>query len=101
MVPLIEISEMETERIGVGMYPSLMGTFNFPTPVLYIRATLGEYSKWRPSIPVTRVSFFRTTYFEDPWVLPSPCESMKGCVILHDGMAMPLSKVEMTYRAIQ
>jgi hypothetical protein len=38
-------------------------------------------------------------YFEDPWVLPSPCESIEGLV--HAGMAMPLSATEITYRAIQ
>jgi hypothetical protein len=39
-VPWIENSQSTTESIGVGMCPSLMGTFNFPTPVSYIRATL-------------------------------------------------------------
>jgi hypothetical protein len=39
MTSLIENSQMEIERIGVGMYPSLMGTFNFSTPVFYNHAT--------------------------------------------------------------
>jgi hypothetical protein len=94
-VSLIENSNMRTESIGVGMYPSLMGTFNFSTPVSYIFTTLFSYSKSIPLVPITRVGSFRTTYFKDPWVLLSPCESVKGRV--HVGMTMPLFAVEITY----
>jgi hypothetical protein len=81
------------------MYPSLMGTFNFPAPISYIRATPIDYQNSSSSVPITRVGSFRTSYLEDPWVLPSPCESVKGHV--HVRMAMPLSAVEVTYQAIQ
>jgi hypothetical protein len=82
MVPLIENSQMTTERIGVGMYPSLMGTFNFSAPVSYIHATPVGYQKLNPSVPITWVGSFRTLYFEDLWVLPSPCEWLKVLCML-------------------
>ena len=47
------------------MYPSLMGTFSFPVPVLMIRSSFGMDSS-----SLNLVSF-RTTHMEDPWILPS------------------------------
>jgi hypothetical protein len=43
-VPIIEIYQKETKNIGVGMYPSLMGTFNFSEPISYINAIFDESS---------------------------------------------------------
>jgi hypothetical protein len=92
IVPWIENSQLETESIGVGMYPSLMGTFNFPSPVSYICATLVDYQKSSSPTPVTRVVSFKASYLQDPWVLPSPSDSVEGHT--HVGMAMPLSAAE-------
>jgi hypothetical protein len=59
------------------------------------QATLVGYHKASPSIYVTRVGSFRTTYFEDPWVLPSSCASVDG--LEHVGMAMSFSAAKITY----
>ena len=50
----------------MGMYPSLMGTFSYPTPILMIKSSFGGASS-----SLNLVSF-RTTNMEDPWILPSP-----------------------------
>jgi len=97
-IPLIENYQTTNERIGVGMYPSLMGTFYFSTLVSYIHATLVSYQKLILSVPITQFFSFKTSYFEDPWVLPFPCESVKGRV--HYGMDIQLFVVEIPYRAI-
>jgi hypothetical protein len=76
-----------------------MGTFNFPAPVAYIHATPVGFKIQVPWLQVMRVTSFRTSYLQDPWVLPSPCESVDGHT--HVRMAMPLSAVEVTYQAIQ
>ena len=49
----------------MGMYPSLMGTFSCPAPVLMIGSSSGE-----ASLSVRSVSF-RTTHMEDPWIIPT------------------------------
>jgi hypothetical protein len=36
IVPWIENSQMTTESIGCGMYPSLMGCFDSPAPISYV-----------------------------------------------------------------
>ena len=56
--------------MGVGIYPSLMGTFSCPVPVLMIRSSFGG----APS-SLNSVSFC-TTHMEDPWILPSPSPSI-------------------------
>lgn len=98
-VPWIENSQSATESIGVEMCPSLMGTFNFPAPVSYIRATPVCFQKSSPRAPMTKVTSFRTSYLQDPWLLPLLCESVEGHA--HVGMAMPLSVVEVDYQTIQ
>ena len=37
---IIDHSQLATENVGVGMYPSLMGTFSCPMPVLMIGSCL-------------------------------------------------------------
>ena len=49
--------------MGVGMYPSLMGSFSFPAP------SSGEASSSLCSVS------FRTTHMKDPWILPTPSPS--------------------------
>ena len=55
--------------MGVGMYPSLMGSFSCPAPILMIGSSSDE-----TSTSTTSVSF-RTTHMEDPWILPTPSTS--------------------------
>jgi hypothetical protein len=44
LVPIVKNSQKETEKIGVRMYPYLMGTFNFLAPISYINAISSESS---------------------------------------------------------
>jgi hypothetical protein len=39
------------------------------------------------------------TYFNDPWILPSPSATMEG--IGHPGMSMPLFAAEVDYSLVQ
>jgi hypothetical protein len=48
---------------------------------------------------IFQVMSFRMSYFNDPWILPSPSDSMEG--IGHPRMAMPLSVVEVAYNIVQ
>lgn len=63
IVPLVNNLKHPIENVGVGMYSSLMGTFDFLAPVTRINAIS---SSTTPS----RREFFRTHYFLDPWSLP-------------------------------
>jgi hypothetical protein len=82
-VPIIDNSQQETENVGVEMYSSLMGTFDFMAPISYINVVSGESSSSMRSVP------FCTSYFNDPWTLPSLTMSYKGHS--HIRMEMPLS----------
>lgn len=75
-------------NVGVGLYPSLMGTFTFPFP----EANMISSVKNEPS--VMEISF-KTSYLSDPWNLPNLSDEKLT------GMAMPLSVVEVAYKAIQ
>jgi hypothetical protein len=70
-VPWIENSQSTTESIGCGMYPSLMGSFDFSTPISYLRSTPVGYQNSSPLDFTSRVTSFRTSYLHDPWMLPS------------------------------
>jgi hypothetical protein len=87
MVSWINKSQSSTESISVGMYPSLIGTFNFPSPMSYIHATMVGYQNSSSLASITRVTSFKEMYLQDPWVLSSPCELDNGCEDV--GMAMP------------
>ena len=54
------------------MYPSLMGTFSCPAPVLMIGARFNGASTSTRSVP------FHTNHMEDPWILPSPSPSSEA-----------------------
>ena len=62
---IINHSQPVTGSVGVGMYPSLMGTFNCPMPIFMIGSSFGEDSS------SLNLVYFRTTNMEDPWILPS------------------------------
>ena len=51
------------------MYPSLMGTFSCPPPILMFGSSFGGASSSLNSVS------FRTTHIEDPRILPSPSPS--------------------------
>jgi hypothetical protein len=91
-IPVIDNSQSTTENIGVGMYSSLMGTFEFLALIHHVYTMSSRPTYAGRSIP------FHTSYFSDPWTLPSPTSSCEGQ--LHAGMAMPLSTVEIVYQVV-
>ena len=60
--------------MGVGMYPSLMGSFSCPAPILMIGSSFDE-----ASTSTTSVSF-HTSHMEYPWILPTPSTSSEPVV---------------------
>jgi hypothetical protein len=81
-IPVVDNSQPTTENIDVKMYSSLMGTFKFMALVNNIYAMSS-----RP-ISLERFVPFRTSYFNDPWTLPS---STVSCEFQSQpGMDMPL-----------
>jgi hypothetical protein len=74
------------------MYSSLMGSFDFVAPIHHIHAISSESSSSMRFVP------FRTSYFNDPWTLPSPTMSCKGQS--HIGMTMPPSAEEIAYQSV-
>ena len=76
-IPLIDQTKPCNESLGVGMYASLMDTFDIPTPINYLSSTsVGK------SITIVHDRM-------DPWVLPS-----------HHDPEVPLLVVEVSYQAI-
>ena len=63
-IPIIDHSQPATRSVGVGMYPSLMGTFSCPAIVLMIGSSSGGASSSLSSVS------FHTTHMEGPWILP-------------------------------
>jgi hypothetical protein len=83
-------------NIGVGLCPHLMGTFNYPPTsgdVKLISTVLDQ-----PKAEIFKVLLFHTTYFNDPWILPSPSTTMEGTG--HHGMAMPLFMEKVVYSIV-
>jgi hypothetical protein len=91
-IPVIDNSQRTTKNIGVQMYSSLMGTFEFSAPNHQVYAMSSRFVSTGRSIP------FRTSYFDDLLTLPSPTLSCEGQS--HARMAMPLLAAEITYQAI-
>jgi hypothetical protein len=91
-IHVIDSSHLTTENIDVKMYPSLMGTFNFTTPIHHVYTMSSRPVLTGRSIP------FQTSYFSDSWTLPSPTSSCEGQS--HAGMSMPLSETNIVYQAI-
>ena len=59
-IPIVERSHPATGSVGVGMYPSLMGSFSCPALILMIGSSFGEASTSMRSMS------FRTSYMEYP-----------------------------------
>jgi hypothetical protein len=94
---MIDNPQQGTINLGVGLFPYLMGTFDFPPPsndVKFISVVPDQ-----PKAAIFQVASFRMTYFNDPWNLPSPSASMEG--VGNPGMAMPLSTTEVVYNIVQ
>jgi hypothetical protein len=92
LIPMVDNSQETTENIGVGMYSSLMGTLEFMAPIHHVYAMSSRLVLSMRSIP------FRTSYFNDPWTLPSSTLSCKGQS--HARMAMPLLKKNIVYQVV-
>jgi hypothetical protein len=83
---VIDNSQPTTENIGFRMYSSVMGTFNFSAPIHHV------YSMFSRPVSIGRSIPFCTSYFSDPWTIPSSTSSCE--VQSHARMAMPLSVEE-------
>ena len=68
----VEHSQPATGSVGVGMYPSLMGTFSCLAPVLMIGSSFYGASTSMRSVP------FHTSHMGDPWILPSSSPSSES-----------------------
>jgi hypothetical protein len=93
-VPLVDNPQAGVVNIGVGLCPSLMGTFDYPPPQGDVK-----FISTHHKAEIFHVSSFRTTYFNDPWILPSPSDTMEATG--HAGMSSPLSAAEVAYSTVQ
>jgi len=84
-----------TENVRVGLYPSLMGSFNKLSPVLFMNSSSTLVEK-EPYVLV--IWSFKTNYLENPWILPSPSYLREHCLYLET--TLPLSAVEISYQSI-
>jgi hypothetical protein len=66
-VPMIDNPQLGIVNIGVGLFPSLMGTFDYPPPQGNVKF-ISDHHK----VEIFQVSSFHTNYFNDAWILPSP-----------------------------
>ena len=87
-VPKVEHSQPATGSVGVGMYPSLMGTFSCPAPILMIGSSFDGASMSMRSVP------FHTSHMGDPWILPSLSPSSEAIET-----SVPLPTVMIAYQA--
>jgi hypothetical protein len=94
MVPMIDNPQPGVVNVGIGLCPSLMGTFDYPPPHDDVKFISNHHK-----VEIFQVPLFRTTYFVDPWILPSPLATMDETG--HSGMSMPLSTIEVAYSLVQ
>jgi hypothetical protein len=97
MVLMIDNPQLGMVNLGVVLFLSLMGTFDYPLPsgdVNFISVVSDH-----PRAAIFQVSSFQMTYFSDLWTLPSPSTLMEGTG--YHGMAMPLSTTEVAYNIVQ
>jgi hypothetical protein len=93
-VPIIDNPQLGVVNVGFGLCPSLMGTFDYPPPHGDIKFISNHHK-----VEIFQVSSFCMTYFEDPWILPSPLATMDETG--HPCMSMPLSSTEVAYYLVQ
>jgi hypothetical protein len=82
-VPLVDNPQASVVNIGVGLFPSLMGTFNYPPPQGDVKFISTHHKD-----DIFHVLSFCMTYFNDPWILPSPSDKIEATG--HAGMSKPL-----------
>jgi hypothetical protein len=93
-VPLVDNPQAGVVNIGVGLCPSLMGTFDYPPPQGDVK-----FISTHHKAEIFHVSSFCMTYFNDPWILPFPSDTMEAT--RHAGMSSPLSTAEVAYSTVQ
>jgi hypothetical protein len=93
-IPMIDNPQLGVVNVGVGLCPSLMGTVNYPPPHDDVKFIYNHHKA-----KIFQVSSFCMTYFEDPWILPSPSATMDETG--HSSMSMPLSAAEVAYSFIK
>jgi hypothetical protein len=93
-ISMIDNPQPGVVNVGVGLCPSLMGTFAYLPPQGDIKFISNHHK-----VEIFQVSSFRITYFDDPWILASPSATMDG--IGHLSMSMPLSAAEVAYSLVQ
>jgi hypothetical protein len=79
IVPMIDNPQFGVVNVGVGLCPSLMGTFDYPPPHDDVKFISNHHKA-----EIFQVLSFHTTYFEDLWILPSPSATMDET--WHSGM---------------
>jgi hypothetical protein len=93
-IPLVDNPQAGVVNIGVGLCPSLMGTFDYPPPQGDVKFISNHHKA-----EIFHISSFRMTYFQDLWILPSPSDTMDA--IGHAGMSTPLLAIEVAYSLVQ
>jgi hypothetical protein len=93
-VPMVDNPQAGVVNVGVGLCPSLMGTFDYPPPQGDVK-----FISTHHKAEIFHILSFRTTYFQDPWTLPSPSATMDETG--QAGMATPLSTAEVAYSLVQ
>ena len=88
----IDNYHVTTKNVGVGIYPSLMGSFNSLAPILAINTTHSGVTS-----PLSLLQFC-TTYLDDPWNIPSLSTLNKDTIPTRAEMSLSTSKV--AYQAI-
>jgi hypothetical protein len=94
VVPMINNPQLGIVNVGVGLCPYLMGNFDYSPPQGNVKF-ISDHHK----VEIFQVSSFRTTYLNNPWILPSPLAMMEGAG--HLGMSIPLSTAEVVYSLVQ
>lgn len=68
-IPLVDKSAPTCENIGVGLYPSLMGSFNFTAPILSVKSFLiyaiSQVARDQEAVDQS----FKNNYLFNPWTL--------------------------------
>jgi hypothetical protein len=91
---MIDNPQPSVVNVGFGLFPSLMGTFDYLPPQDNIKFISNHHK-----VEISQVSSLCTTYFEDPWILPSPLATMDET--RHPTMSTPLSAAEVVYSLVQ
>jgi hypothetical protein len=66
---MIGNSQIGTVNLGARLFPYLMGNFDYPPPSNDIKF-ISDFP-YQPKVLIFQVDYFRTSYFNDLWNLPS------------------------------